>query len=363
MANRIEIGPMHGGIGGPMRLLVDLKGDVVERVETHVGFLHRGVEKLAEDRAYMQSLPYMEKLDYLSPMSYSEAYISMMEEAIGITVNEPAMFSRTVLLEMQRVASHLFWLGNMASGAGQSSTVKSLALKDRNLILRLIEETAGARNFYVNMRLGGLRRNFGPDFAERTMAAMDYLDKRVRFYDSFLCRNPAFGENMKGIGVLSRENAISFGVTGPVMRGSGVNHDARSEGKYYVYDRLNFKPQARSEGDCFSRYKVRIQEMHESLRIVREALRKMPEGDSVGIPISLMVPKAKKDVVRISRETARGEVCMYLVTGPEKPYRLSIRTPSFINLSVLDEVARGCRLADLFTIIGSLDVVIGDVDK
>jgi NADH-quinone oxidoreductase subunit D len=305
----------------------------------------------------------MEKLDYVSPMAYDEIYVAAVEDAMGVAVGERAAYARTALLELQRLASHLLWLGTMANDLGQLFGVFMWAFRDRDMVLRLLEEASGARMFYVNMRLGGLSRDLQPDFPERAGAVLDYLEKRIAEYDSFVRKNPVFIERLRGVGRLTKEMAIELGVTGPVLRGSGIEYDVRKDAPYYVYSNLNFRAQSRGEGDCLARYRVRIMEMRESVRLVREALRRMPEGSAVGMPVRLILPRVEKKAVRISREMPRGECMMYLVPDEQSPYRLSIRAPCFINLAALRELSKGCRVADLFAILGSLDLVMGDVDR
>ncbi len=363
MVTRINIGPVHPSTHGVLRLVVDIDGDTVVKLEPHIGFLHRGVEKLVETRMYMQSPPYMEKLDYVAPMSYDEAYVATVEKAMGVEVKERAMWIRTMLLELQRIASHLLWLGTMANDVGQFFTVFMWTFADRDVVLRLLEEASGARMFYVNMRIGGLIRDLPPGFEERAEEVMDHVEKRVKKYEDFLEASPLFMERMKGVGVMDREKAIELGVTGPVLRGSGVDYDVRKNNTYYVYEKLNFKPQLRSDGDCFARYKVRMMEIRESIRLVRDALAGMPDGDALGMPIKLILPSAKNRMVSVSRELPRGECLMYMIADPQRPYRLSIRAPTFINLAAMSEISKGCRTADIFAISGSLDLVMGDVDR
>ncbi len=363
MVTRINIGPVHPSTHGVLRLVVDLDGDTIVNVEPHIGLTHRGVEKLMENRMYMQNLPYMEKEDYVASTAYGDAYISAVESAMGIEVKERAQYVRVVLLELQRIASHLLWLGTMLNDLGQFFTLFMWTFKDRDIILRLLEEQAGGRMFYVNMRPGGLIKELPPGFEEETLQVMNYMEKRVAFYENYLEKNEVFIERTKGVGVMSAQQAIEYGVTGPVLRGSGVDYDVRSNKPYYVYKELGFRPQVLSGGDCFARYKVRMLEMKESIRLVRTALKKMPEGDAIGMPIKLILPAAKNRIVSVSRETPRGELFIYMVADPQKPYRISLRTPSFINLSALNALAKGSRLADLFAILGSLDLVIPDVDR
>ena len=363
MVTRINIGPVHPSTHGVLRLVADIDGDTVVNLEPHIGFLHRGVEKLVETRMYMQNPPYMEKLDYVAPMSYDEAYVATVEKAMGVEVKERAQWVRTILLELQRIASHLLWLGTMANDVGQFFTVFMWTFTDRDRILRLLEEASGARMFYVNMRIGGLIRDLPPGFDERAREVLSYIEKKMKKYEDFLEKDPLFTERMKGVGVLSRERAIALGVTGPVLRASGINYDVRKDNPYYVYDKLGFQPQVRSDGDCFARYKVRMLEMTESIRLVRAALDKIPEGDALGMPVKLILPSAKNRMVTLSRELPRGECLMYMVADSQRPYRLSIRSPTFINLAALKEMSRGCKTADIFAISGSLDLIMGDVDR
>lgn len=360
---RVNIGPIHPSTHGVLRLVVDLDGDTIENIEPHVGFLHRGVEKLVETRMYMQCPPYMEKIDYVAPMSVDELYVAAVEKAMGVEPSEKAQYVRVVLLELQRIASHLFWVGSICNDLGQLFTTFMWGFRDRDMVLRLLEIATGQRMFYVNMRIGGLSRDLPEGFSEHALELMDYLEKRLKEYENLIEKNPIFIDRMKGIGRLSRSDAKEFGVTGHVLRASGVDYDVRSERPYYVYSKLNFRKQYHLSGDNLARYEVRIMEIKESIRLVREALAHMPEGSAAGMPIKLITPNARNRIVIESRENPRGEEMIYLVADPQKPYRLSIRSPTFINLAALNHMARGSRLADLFSIMGTLDLVLADVDR
>ncbi len=360
---RINVGPIHPSTHGVLRLVVDLDGDTIENVEPHIGFLHRGVEKLVETRMYMQSPPYMEKLDYIAPMSVDELYVATVEKALGVEVKERAQYVRIVLLELQRLASHLFWLGSICNDLGQLFTTFMWVFRDRDKVLELLEIATGQRMFYVNMRLGGVVRDLPEGFDEKAEVLMSYLEKRLKEYENFIERNPVFQQRMKGVGVLKREDAKSLGVTGPVLRASGISYDVRKDSTYYKYAKLNFDVKFQMRGDNFSRYKVRIMEMRECIRLVRAALHDLPEGDALGMPIKLISPNAKNRISIVSREAPRGEELMYLVADPQRPYRLSIRAPAFINLAALGRIAAGSRFADLFAILGTLDLVLADVDR
>lgn len=360
---RINIGPIHPSTHGVMRLIADIDGDTIERIEPHIGFLHRGVEKLTETRMYMQNPPYMEKLDYLAPMSYDEAYVAAVEQAMGIEVKERAMYIRVILLELQRIASHLFFIGTIGNDLGQMFTLFMWAYMDRDKVLDLLQEATGSRMFYVNMRLGGLISDLPPDFEERALNTLDYIEKRVREYELFIEKNPVFKERMKNIGILTPEKAIDLGVTGPVLRASGVQYDVRKNLPYYVYDKLHFETKILTRGDNFSRYKVRLLEMRESIRLIKTAFKTMPTGDAIGMPVKLRSPPTKNKISIVSREAPKGEVMMYLVADDQKPYRLSIRSPNFINLTAITHLAKGLRMADLFATLGTLDLVMGCVDR
>ncbi len=360
---RINIGPVHPSTHGVLRLVVDIDGDTVKNVEPHIGMLHRGVEKLVETRMYMQSPPYMEKLDYISPLSYDEAYVAAVEAALGVEVKERAQYVRLIQLELQRIASHLFFIGTLCNDLGQMFTTFMWAFEDRDKVLYLLQEATGSRMFYVNMRLGGVVRDLPPDFAEHALNFLDYLDKRLKEYESFIEKNPVFMERMKGVGVLSRADAIDLGVTGHVLRASGISYDVRKDKPYYVYEKLNFNVKTQQGGDNFARYKLRMEEIRESARLIRRALNTIPEGDALGMPIRLIGPSAKNKISMVSRELPRGEALMYLVADPQRPYRLSIRSPCFINLAALGHLTSDVRLADLFAIMGSLDLVVACVDR
>ncbi len=363
METKINIGPVHPATHGVLRLVVTLDGDTIKRVEPYIGYLHRGVEKLVETRMFMQSPSYMEKLDYVAPMSYDELYVSTIEAAMGIEVKERAKYLRMILLELQRIASHLLWLATTANDVGQWFTIYMWAFADRDRVLKLLEEATGARMFYVNMRLGGLNRDVPEQFGENAIKLMEYLDKRLPDYESFLEGNPVFLERMRGVGILKKSDAVKYGATGPVLRGSGIDYDARSNHSYYLYKELNFYASFETKGDCLARYKVRIKEIKTSINLVMSAVNKMPKGDALGMPIKLINPEPKNKEVLVRRELPRGESLMYLVADKQRPYRLGIRSPTFVNLSLTQHLPIGARIADLFPILASLDPVMGDSDR
>lgn len=360
---RINVGPIHPSTHGVLRLVVDVDGDTVKNVEPHIGFLHRGVEKLCETRMYMQNPSYFEKLDYVSPMSWGDLYVASVEEAMGVQVKEAAQWARVILIEMQRIANHLLWIGTLANDIGQMFTAFMWAFRDRAKVLKILEEVTGGRMFYVNMRLGGLNRPLPDDFVEKVSKLMDYLEESVSKYESVLDDNSIFRERLVGVGVLSTENAIAYGVTGPVLRASGVYEDVRKSKPYYIYDKLDFNIPVKTEGDSYARYRVRYEEVFQSIRIIRQVLDRMPKGDVVGAPIKLIGPAAKPDVVITRRELPKGEGLIYMVPDKQKPYRLSIRAPGFVNLAVLPKLCTDVKFQDVFAILGSLDIVFGETDR
>ncbi len=361
---RINVGPVHPSTHGVLRLVVDVDGDTVKNVEPHIGFLHRGVEKLMETRMYMQNPSYTEKLDYVAPLGWDDLYVSAVERAIGIEVKESAQYARVILLEFQRIASHLLWLGSFCNDAGQLLTVFCWAFRDRAKIIKLLEDVSGSRMFYVNLRLGGLNQDLPADFSERAYALTDYLEDKLSEYPDVLERNPVFMERNKGVGKLSKADAIDYGVSGPVLRGSGITEDTRKSSPYYVYDKVKFKVPVGRSGDNFDRYRVRYEEMFQSIFIIRKLLLLIPDkGDVKGMPIKLIGPNAKPDPVVISRELPRGEGLIYMIPDKQRPYRISLRSPAFINLAVINKLTENVKFADIFTILGSLDVVLAEVDR
>ncbi len=361
---RINVGPIHPSTHGVLRLVVDVDGDTVENIEPHIGFLHRGVEKLMETRMYMQNPSYTEKLDYIAPMSWDDLYVSAVEVATGIEVKERAQYARMIMLEFQRIASHLLWLGTFCNDMGQLLTIFMWAFRERAKVLKLLEDVSGSRMFYVNLRLGGLYQDLPADFAERADVLTDYLEEKISEYRYVLDKDPVFMERTKGVGVLSRRDAIDYGVSGPVLRASGVEEDTRKSKPYYKYGKMRFKIPTGRHGDNYDRYRVRYEEIMQSIQIIRQAASAMPQtGDVRGLPIKLIGPTAKPDPVIVSRELPKGEGMVYMIPDKQRPYRISLRSPTFINLAVIKRITYKSRFADIFPTLGSLDLVFGEVDR
>ncbi|MDE1865960.1 MAG: NADH-quinone oxidoreductase subunit D [Candidatus Micrarchaeota archaeon] len=361
---QINVGPIHPSTHGVLKLVVDVDGDTVKRVEPHIGFLHRGVEKLVETRMYMQSPSYMEKLDYVAPLSWDELFVSAVEKATKIEVKERAQYARMVLLEFQRIASHLLWLGTFCNDMGQMFTAFMWAFRDRARVIKFLEDVSGSRMFYVNLRLGGLDRELPPGFKEEGLELADYIYDKIHDYRRLLEDDPIFIERTRNVGILKLEDAIELGVSGPVLRASGMKEDVRASEPYYFYNKIHFKVPTQTRADSLARYRVRMEEIVESVRIIKHALNMMPEkGDVKGLPIKLLGPNANPDPITISRELPRGEGMIYMVPDKQKPYRLSMRSPAFANLQALSKLCEGVKFADIFTILGSLDIVLAEIDR
>lgn len=363
---RINIGPMHPSTHGLLRLIVDIDGDTIENIETRIGFLHRGVEKLLENRMYMQSTGFLEKIDYVAPMGWDELFVAGIEKATGIQVKEAAQYMRMILLEFQRIASHLLWIGTFLNDLGQMFTIFMWSFRERAEVLKLLEDVSGSRMFYFNFRLGGLTRQVPNDFIDRAYKLIDYLSEKIPEYTNLIDDNAVFMQRTKQIGILTRKDAIDYGVSGPVLRGSGVYEDVRKSNPYYKYDKIKFKIPIKMNGDSFDRYKVRYEEIFESIHIIKQCLEQynsLENKDVVGLSIKLFGPAAKSDIVIIERELPRGEGLIYMIPEPQKPNRVSLRSPAFSNLAVLSKITKGAKFADLFSILGSLDIVMPEIDK
>lgn len=360
---RINVGPIHPSTHGVLRIVVDVDGDTIKEVEPHIGFLHRGVEKLMETRMYMQNPPYIEKLDYAAPLSWDDLYISAVERAVGMEVKETAQYARMIMLEFQRIASHLLWLGTFVNDLGQMFTMFMWAFRERAVTMKFLEDVTGSRMFYVNLRLGGLVRELPVNFKDEAYKLADYLEDKISGYCDMLEKNSIFMERTKNIGILKKEDAINYGATGPVLRASGVEYDVRKNLPYYFYDKIKFNIPVKIHGDSYDRYRVRYEEMLESIKIIRQALDIMPEGSVIGSSIKLIGPPAKPEVVISERELPRGNGIVYMVPDKQKPYRIALKSPCFINLSILPILAKDIKFADLFSILGSLDVVMAEIDR
>ena len=361
----LNMGPQHPSTHGVLRMKLTLRGEEIVAAEPVIGYSHRAHEKMAENRTYAQFLPNTSRQDYLSGIIYNFAWVEAVEKMAGIQVPERALVARVVLAELNRVASHLLWIGAFLLDLG-AATPFLYAWDDREAILFLLESVTGSRLTYCTGRFGGLSRDLDADFPRRAREVIAKLRARWDEYEGLIEDNVIFVNRAKGVGVLSRDLCLSYGVTGPSLRGSGVAYDVRKAEPYGAYPRFAFDVPTRTEGDVFARYMVRVLEMRQSVRIIEQALDQLPEGpilnpDSIGVKKRLKLPAGTQ---YYAVESARGHYGILLVSeGGTEPYRAKFRTPSYPNLAVLADVMPGHMVADAVAVLGSVDLVMPEVDR
>ena len=366
----MNMGPQHPSSHGVFRAILVLEGETVVGVDTVIGYLHRCHEKLAETLTYVQYPSIASKTDYVSAMTAELAYVSAVEKVGKVDVPRRAQYLRVLVAELQRVASHCLWLGtwclDMGGALGGGATVFLYCIREREMILDLFEALTGARLLYGFHQIGGIRYDLPPGWVKTCRETVAFIDKRVDEYEAMLEDNPFFLVRTQGVGVISRELAQEVGISGPLIRGSGVAYDVRRAEPYSSYEDFDFVVPTETAGDCYARYRVRMVEFRQSIRIVRQVLDGLPEG-----PISSRPGVKSVGQVRIAKgegygrvEGARGEVGCYVVAdGGPKPYRLKWRGASFSNLSILPHILPGHKVADVVAIMGSVDPVFGEVDR
>ena len=357
----INMGPQHPSTHGVLRLLVSLRGEMVKSIQPHVGYIHSGIEKMCESLTYPQIIHLTDRMDYISAHINNEAVCLDVEKALEIDIPERIKVIRTIMSELTRIQSHQLWWACFGMDLG-GLTCFFYGLRDREKILDIFEETCGGRMIVSYNCPGGLMYDIHPNFQKRVKDFIKYFRKILPEYDQLLTGNVIFHERTKGIGKLTREDAISFGVTGPTGRASGFSCDVRKHEPYSAYDRVQFKEILFTEGDTFSRYVARIEEMWESMNIIEQLIDNIPEGPfAVKMKPIIKLPEGEF-YQRV--ETARGELGVYIISdGNKNPYRVKFRSPNFSNLSVLNHIASGFKIADLVAIGGSLDLIIPDIDR
>lgn len=357
----INIGPQHPSTHGVMRLVVSLKGETVKNVEPHIGYIHRGIEKMCESLTYQQIIHLTDRMDYLAAHINNEAVCLAVEKALEIDIPERIKVIRTIMSELTRLQSHqLFWASYGMDLGGQ--TCFFYGLRDREMILDIFEETTGGRMIVSYSCPGGVMYDLHPNFQKSVKDFLKHFRKVLPEYDDILTGNVIFHGRTKGIGPLSLEDAVNYGITGPSGRASGFSCDVRKHEPYSAYDRVKFNEITYNEGDSFHRYLARVEEMRESMNIIDQLIDNIPEG-----PYAVKM----KPVIRLPEgeywqrvETPRGELGVFIISdGNKTPYRVKFRTPNFANLSVLNHLAKGFKIADLIAIFGSLDFVIPDIDR
>jgi NADH-quinone oxidoreductase subunit D len=366
----VNMGPQHPSTHGVFRLELHLRGETVIKVTPHIGYLHRGVEKLSETLEYDMLPPIYERDDYLSPTANSLAFVLAVEKLAGIEVPRRANYLRVLVAELQRVASHLVWLGtfglDLGGSLGGGSTLFLYCFRERERIMDLMETLTGTR-FHTNMnQIGGVRYDVYAGFDLDVLKTIDYLEKQIGEYEEMLENNPIFLERTKDVGIVPPELAKEVGASGPVLRASGISYDIRRNKPYSAYQEFKFLVPVGTKGDAYDRYAVRLKEMKESISITQQALKGLPEGSIHSRkPVKIAsLFKPPKGEVYTAVESPRGELGVFLVSdGTSKPYRVKLRSPSFSNTALIPHILPGHLVADAVTILGSLDPVFGDVDR
>ncbi len=363
----INMGPQHPSTHGVLRLEVVLDGEIVVDVIPHIGYLHRCFEKHAEHMTnYQQVIPYCDRMDYLASMNNDWGYALAVERLMKIEVPPRVEYIRVIMAELQRIASHLIAIGTYGIDMG-AFTPFLWCFRDRERILDLFEMTCGARLLYNYIWVGGLSHDLPPGFVEKAKDFCAYFKPNIKELNDVLSYNEIFVKRTANVGVLPADVAINYACSGPTLRASGVNFDLRRDEPYGVYDKFEWdvivgKGEMGTVGDCWDRYMVRVWEMEQSVRIIEQALAQLPEGNVQAAIPKRIRPDAGEIYVRT--ESPRGELGFYIVSdGSGTPYRIKARSPAFVNLSVLPEISRGCMLADLVAIVGSIDIVLGEVDR
>lgn len=362
----LNMGPQHPSTHGVLRLEVELEGEIIKSVQPHIGYLHRCFEKHAEAMTYPQVIPYVDRMDYLAAMYNEFGYAVAVEKLLGIQVPERVEYIRVIMGELQRIASHLVAVGTYGLDIG-AFTPFLFCFRDRERIINLFEMTCGARMLYNYIWVGGLSHDLHPDFVRNAKEFVSYFKPKVKELNDLLSYNRIFIDRTANVGILPLETAINYGISGPNLRGSGFEWDIRKDDTYSVYNKFDFdipvgKGLQGTVGDCWDRYYIRIQEMGESLKIIEQALEQLPEGD-----VTSAIPKRIKPPVGqvYSRvENPKGELGYFIISnGSPNPFRVKVKGPSFVHLGIMNELCKGHMIADVIAILGSIDIVLGEVDR
>ena len=382
----VNMGPSHPATHGVLRLVLQLEGEKVRECVPHLGYLHRGMEKIAENRTYLQFIPYTDRMDYLSPLAANVGFALAVEDLLGVEMPARGQAVRVLCCELARIGSHLLWLGTHALDLG-AATVFFHTFKDREWHYDLVEDLTGARLTTSFTRVGGMLHDVSDDWLKRLREFVDEMPKRVDEYESLLTTNTIWLQRTQGVGGISPEDAISFGMTGPTLRAAGVEQDLRKKRPYCGYENYDFDVPTGTTGDIYDRYLVRIEEMRQSVKILQQVLDNLPDGPVNIDDPKIFLPPKKKVLTSMEElihqfmivtegfecpdgetyhatEVPKGELGFYIVsTGGRSPYRLRIRSPSFNNLSALPFLVEGGLVADVVANIASLDPVMGEVDR
>jgi NADH-quinone oxidoreductase subunit D len=358
----LNLGPQHPSTHGVFRLIMQLQGETVIGATPVMGYLHRSTEKLGEARTYVQGTVLTDRMDYLSPITTNWAYALAIERLTGLVVPERAEFLRVITGELSRIQSHLIAVGTFGMDVGTYGTPLLYALRERESVLDLLSLPTGVRMNPSYIRYGGVARDAPPEFFPQLEKFLRIFPSKIDEYEAILTANEVFRNRTINVGMIPPEVARAYSVTGPILRASGVDYDVRRAEPYSIYDRFDWEVPVRYNGDCFDRYMIRILEMRQSTRILQQALDSIPEGDIRAKMPKVLKPAKGEAYARI--EGPKGEIGFYLISdGTPNPYRYNVRPPSFVNLTCLSQIAVGHKLADAVVILGSFDIVMGEVDR
>jgi NADH-quinone oxidoreductase subunit D len=357
----VNMGPQHPSTHGVFRIVIWIDGEKIVRAEPHIGYLHRGSEKLCEGELYSQIITLFDRLDYIGNLNCELAFCMAVEKLMGLEIPDRAEYIRVILCELNRIASHMLFYGVYGLDVGAMTPVL-YGFRERERIQSLFESVTGARMMHNYIRVGGVKEDLPDDFERRMVTLMDQLKRGIEECDDLLTDNEMFLARTKGIGTLSAEDAVDLGVTGPVLRASGVIEDVRISEPYSIYDRFDFGIPVGTYGDCYDRYYVRVEEMRQSMAIIEQAMKQMEPGE-IAANVRRIARPPKGEVYQRT-ESPRGDFGVFLVSdGGDRPYRLKVRAPSFANLQALEHMLRNSYVADSVVILGSIDIVLGEVDR
>lgn len=370
METALNFGPQHPSTHGVLHLNLKIDGETIISLDPDIGFIHRGLEKIGENRMYFKYTPIANKIDYVAAAAWENCYISCVEKLLGLELPERVQYARTAILEVQRIISHLFWIGTLGMDLGQP-TVFVWAMRERERLLDVFEHIMGGRMTYGWMIIGGLRDDITQGQVRMILDELDYIEGKLPEYYRMTEKNHIFVKRMKGVGVVNKQQAIDYGLTGPIARASGVPYDVRRDDPYLAYDKMDFDVVIRTAGDCWARYEVRRDEIVESLKIARQALGKMPDGPyrapnaaTLRPPTALSMRTPEWGEAFVRNECPRGEGCTFIISdGSNYPYRLRLRGPSFNNLSIIADLCKGMSIPDMVATLATFDPVFGECDR
>ena len=358
----LNMGPQHPSTHGVFRMVLWVDGEKIVDVVPHIGYLHRGSEKLCEGEQYHQIITLFDRMDYIANFNNEHVYCRAVEKLMGLEVSDRSEYIRVILCELNRIASHMLFIATMGLDAG-AMTPSMICFRGRERIQGLFESVSGARMMHNYFRIGGLKEDVPDDFVQQVRQVLELVKEDIEESDKLLSFNEIFLARLKNVAVMSAEDAIDYGLTGPCLRASGVEYDVRKAAPYSVYDRFDFDVPIGLDGDCWDRYYLRVQEVYQSIRIVEQALDQLPGGE-VASSLGRRLIRPPAGEVYMRAENPRGEIGVYLVSdGTDRPHRIKVRPPSFCNLSALKHMLKDAWIADSVVILGALDIVLGEVDR